>query len=47
MNQNKLSEYKEIRCIYKVDGRTAYLCESLKDNCLVIVKKIYIKNVSK
>jgi len=35
-----LNNYKEIKCIYKVDGRAAYLCESLKDNSLVILKKI-------
>lgn len=33
----------EIWCIYKVDGRDAYLCESLEEKCLVIVKRIDLK----
>lgn len=43
---NKLSEYREIRCIYKGDGRAAYLCESLKSNNLVILKKIWLKSIN-
>ena len=32
--------YIEIRCVYKVEDRAAFLCESLKDWCLVIIKWI-------
>lgn len=35
-----------MKCIYKVDGRAAYLCES-PDNSLVILKKIMTRFVSK
>lgn len=35
-----LDGYIEIWCIYKVEDRSAYLCESLKERCLVIIKRI-------
>ena len=46
-NEEKLKNYKSIRCIYKGgDGRSAELSECLYTNTLVIVKKIWIRSVS-
>jgi NIMA (never in mitosis gene a)-related kinase len=42
-----LSKYKEIRCVHKGEGRAAYLCQTLDDNSLVVMKKISIRNVSR
>lgn len=45
-SSSKLSQYRELRCIYKGEGRAAHLCHSLKDDSLVILKRIWIKSIS-
>lgn len=42
----KLSQYRELRCIYKGEGRAAFLCHHLRDDSLVILKKIWIRSVT-
>lgn len=44
---DRLSKYREIKCVHQGEGRAAYLCESKDDKSLVVVKKISIRNVSR
>jgi len=44
---DRLSKYREVKCVHQGEGRAAYLCESTDDKSLVVMKKISIRNVSR